>query len=64
MKNYFSTLVFFSKNENFKTTIIKDWDMKNQIPNEGDYVEVQGRIGKVERVIWDFDDFKITFVVA
>lgn len=58
-----NTLEIWSKDIYFETIRISNWNM-NQIPREGEYIQVKMRARKIEQVIWDLELFKIICVVT
>lgn len=60
---FMNTLEIWSKDINFETRRIKDWNI-NQIPREGEYIQIDMKARKVEQVIYDLDNFKIVCVVV
>lgn len=58
-----NTLEIWSKDVNFETIKIPNWNI-NQIPREGEYIQVKMRARKIEQVIWDLEQFKIVCLVS
>ena len=60
---FMNALEIWSKDTNFETRRIKYWNI-NQIPREGEYIQIDMKARKVEQVIYDLDNFKIVCVVV
>ena len=58
-----NTLEIWSKDVNFETRRIKYWNI-NQIPREGEYIQIDMKARKIEQVIYDLDNFKVICIVA
>ena len=58
-----NTLEIWSKRPAFETRKIPNWNI-NQIPREGEYIQLNMKAYKIEQVIYDLDHFKIVCVVA